>query len=102
MTSSNFTYDPPPKRERLVVREGDIEDAFIGKLRGLKYTVRPDIRDRAALEKNFREKFEALNRVRLTEANSRACWRKSSPRMSSPPPAPCASATASPATTARR
>jgi type I restriction enzyme R subunit len=28
----------------------------------------PDIRDRAALEKNFREKFEALNRVRLTDA----------------------------------
>jgi len=27
---------------------------------------RPDIRDRASLEANFRQKFEALNRVRLT------------------------------------
>ena len=26
-----------------------------------------DIRDRAALEKNFREKFESLNRVQLTD-----------------------------------
>ena len=40
--------------------------AFLEKLRSLKYTDRPDIRDRAALEKNFREKFEALNRVTLT------------------------------------
>lgn len=36
-------------------------------LSDLKYTHRPDIRDRAALEKNFREKFEALNRVTLTD-----------------------------------
>ena len=50
------------------MRECSIEDAFIEKLRSLKYTVRPDIRDRAGLEKNFREKFEALNRVTLTEA----------------------------------
>lgn len=28
----------------------------------------PDIRDRESLERNFREKFEALNRVRLTDA----------------------------------
>ncbi|MYH56684.1 MAG: type I restriction endonuclease subunit R, partial [Boseongicola sp. SB0675_bin_26] len=28
---------------------------------------RPDIRDRAALEANFRERFEALNRVKLTD-----------------------------------
>lgn len=38
-----------------------------GALSDLKYTYRPDIRDRAALEKNFREKFEALNRVTLTD-----------------------------------
>jgi len=56
----------PPKTS--VVREGDIEDAFIEKLRGLKYTCRPDIHDRASLEKNFREKFEELNRVSLTDA----------------------------------
>ena len=49
-------------------RERDIEDEFIEQLRGLKYTFRDDIRDRAALEENFRRKFEALNRVHLTDA----------------------------------
>jgi type I restriction enzyme R subunit len=47
--------------------ELDIERDLISKLEGLKYTYRPDIRDRASLEKNFREKFEALNRVKLTD-----------------------------------
>ncbi|WP_337171550.1 type I restriction endonuclease subunit R [Gemmatimonas aurantiaca] len=51
-----------------VVREGTIEYGFIGTLQNLKYTYRQDIRDRAALERNFREKFEALNRVRLTDS----------------------------------
>lgn len=50
------------------VREDDIESSFIGTLQGLKYEYRRDIRDRAALERNFREKFEALNRVRLTDS----------------------------------
>ena len=68
MTPANSTYDLPPERETSVVREGDIESGFIEKLRSLKYEVRPDIRDRSSLEKNFREKFEALNRVRLTDA----------------------------------
>ena len=48
--------------------ERQLEDHFIEKLRGLKYEYRPDIRDRAALEKNFREKFDGLNHVRLTDA----------------------------------
>ncbi len=48
--------------------EHEIEQTLIAKLEGLKYTYRPDIRDRAALEQNFRERFEALNRVRLTDA----------------------------------
>ena len=47
--------------------ENDIEQALVQKLGDLKYTLRPDIRDRAALEKNFRQKFEELNRVTLTE-----------------------------------
>ena len=47
--------------------EQQIEEALIEKLVDLKYTYRPDIRDRATLERNFREKFEALNRVRLTD-----------------------------------
>ncbi len=48
--------------------ENQIERDLIAKLEDLKYTYRPDIRDRAEIEKNFREKFEALNRVRLSEA----------------------------------
>ena len=48
--------------------EQQIEQSFIGKLTELKYEYRSDITDRAALEKNFREKFEALNRVRLTDS----------------------------------
>jgi type I restriction enzyme R subunit len=51
-----------------VLREDAIEYGFIGKLQGLKYEYRQDITNRATLEKNFREKFEALNRVRLTDS----------------------------------
>ncbi|MDZ4349422.1 MAG: type I restriction endonuclease subunit R [Xanthomonadaceae bacterium] len=50
------------------VRESTIEQELIEKLGDLKYTLRPDIRDRAALERNFREKFQALNRVTLSDA----------------------------------
>jgi type I restriction enzyme R subunit len=49
------------------VKEEQVEYGFIGTLQGLKYDYRPDIRDRAALERNFREKFEALNRVKLSD-----------------------------------
>ncbi|MCB8837035.1 type I restriction endonuclease subunit R [Aurantimonas sp. VKM B-3413] len=49
-------------------RERDLEQSLISKLQALKYKYRPDILDRAMLEQNFREKFEALNRVRLTDA----------------------------------
>ena len=47
--------------------EHEIEQALIEKLGDLKYTYRPDIRDRAVLETNFRQHFETLNRVRLTD-----------------------------------
>jgi type I restriction enzyme R subunit len=40
--------------------ERDLEETLVTKLRDLKYEYRPDIRDRATLEANFREKFEAL------------------------------------------
>lgn len=50
-----------------MTREAQIEDLFIKKLVELKYTYREDIRDKNSLERNFREKFETLNRVRLTE-----------------------------------
>jgi type I restriction enzyme R subunit len=44
-----------------------LEDELISKLKELKYTHREDIRDRASLEANFREKFQQLNRVRLAD-----------------------------------
>ena len=47
--------------------EQEIEQALIEKLGDLKYTYRPGIRDRATLETNFRQHFEALNRVHLTD-----------------------------------
>ncbi len=64
-TSSDSNY-PRHEASPSVLREDGIEYGFIGKLQGLKYEYRADITDRASLEKNFREKFEALNRVRLT------------------------------------
>ena len=48
--------------------ESEIEAGLINKLVNLKYTNRPDIRDRQALERNFRQKFEDLNYVRLTDS----------------------------------
>jgi len=48
--------------------EQHIEQELIAKLADLKYTLRPDIKDRAALEANFREKFETLNGVRLSNS----------------------------------
>ena len=51
-----------------MTKEQQIEDSFIKKLEDLKYTYRENIRDKASLEQNFRIKFEALNRVTLTDA----------------------------------
>ncbi len=67
MPSSKSAYDLSPGAPSLAVKEEHIEYGFIGKLQSLKYEYRPDIRDRAALERNFREKFEALNRVHLSD-----------------------------------
>ena len=47
--------------------EHKIESDLIARLVDLKYSYRPDINSRTALEKNFREKFEDLNRVKLTD-----------------------------------
>lgn len=51
-----------------MVNEPQVEYGFIGKLTDLKYSYRQDIRDRQALELNFRRKFETLNRVSLSDA----------------------------------
>jgi type I restriction enzyme R subunit len=52
----------------MTTTENQIEADLVAKLGELKYTYRPDIRDRSALEANFRAKFEALNRVNLTDS----------------------------------
>ena len=51
-----------------MTKERAIEDSLIGKLTELKYTPRPDIRSKEALEQNFREKFQGLNRVHLSDS----------------------------------
>lgn len=48
--------------------EREIEAALIEKLRNLKYIYREDIRDKASLEANFKEHFERLNRVKLSNS----------------------------------
>ena len=67
MPSPQSTYPLPPGATGHTVKEEQIEYGFIGKLQSLKYEYRPDIRDRVSLERNFREKFEALNRVNLSD-----------------------------------
>lgn len=65
---SDATPSEPLDTGPPVSGEQTIENGFIEKLKGLKYEYRQDIRDRVTLERNFREKFEALNRVNLTDA----------------------------------
>lgn len=48
-------------------KEHHIEESLIEQLKGLKYVHRPDIVDRKTLEQNFKTKFEALNRVHLSD-----------------------------------
>lgn len=48
--------------------EAQLEKQFIEKLQDLKYVYRQDIRTRAALESNFRVKFNELNGVTLTDS----------------------------------
>jgi type I restriction enzyme R subunit len=51
-----------------MIKECEIEKHLIEKLKDLKYTYREDIRDRDALELNFRTKFQTLNRINLTDS----------------------------------
>ena len=50
-----------------MIKENTIEENLIKQLTDLKYIYRPDIINRKTLEQNFREKFEKLNKVRLTD-----------------------------------
>jgi type I restriction enzyme, R subunit len=67
MSDSSFNDNKSAATRNSGVREDHIEYGFIGKLQSLKYQYREDINDRATLEENFREKFESLNRVTLTD-----------------------------------
>lgn len=51
-----------------MTKEFQIEESLIGQLKELKYIHRPDIVDRKTLEVNFKTRFEALNRVRLSDS----------------------------------
>jgi type I restriction enzyme R subunit len=51
----------------MTLSERQIEAMLIQELADLKYVHRPDIRDRATLEGNFRTHFQELNRVNLTD-----------------------------------
>ena len=51
-----------------MTKEAQIEQSLIDKLQELKYKYREDIRSKKTLEDNFKEKFQALNRVHLTDS----------------------------------
>ena len=51
-----------------MTKENQFEQKLIEKLTDLKYIYREDIRDKNSLEANFREKFQELNRVNLSDA----------------------------------
>ncbi len=51
-----------------MANENKIEQDFISKLQDLKYIYRPDIRDRDSLHQNFRQKFQELNHVNLSDS----------------------------------
>jgi len=51
-----------------MTKENQIEQELINQLIGLKYIYRNDIIDKRSLEENFRAKFNALNKVNLTNA----------------------------------
>jgi hypothetical protein len=67
-TPSDFNYPDFQSTKRVYFNERTLEQGLIDKLQGLKYEYRSDITSRAELEQNFREKFQALNRVRLTDS----------------------------------
>ncbi len=51
----------------MIQSEAQLEQQFLDKLQELKYTYRSDIHDLESLEKNFRQKFERLNFVSLSD-----------------------------------
>ncbi|AWW29436.1 type I restriction endonuclease subunit R [Echinicola strongylocentroti] len=51
-----------------MTKEFQIEESLVNQLKAQKYNHRPDITNRRTLEENFKSKFEALNRVRLSDS----------------------------------
>ena len=51
----------------MIQSEAQLEQQFLDKLQELKYTYRRDIHDLDTLERNFRQKFERLNFVSLSD-----------------------------------
>jgi len=54
-----------------MIQENQIEVSLITKFEDLKYTYRPDIRDREALEQNFREKLQVTKFVAFSRMNEK-------------------------------
>ena len=55
----------------MIQSEAQLEQQFLEKLQEMNYTYRSDIRDLDALERNFRQKFERLNFVTLSDEEFR-------------------------------
>lgn len=55
----------------MIQSEAQLEQQFLEKLQEMKYTYRSDIHDLESLERNFREKFERLNFVSLSDSEFR-------------------------------
>lgn len=51
----------------MIPSEAQIEQQFLNKLKEMNYTYRSDIRNLDALERNFRQKFERMNFVTLSD-----------------------------------
>ena len=55
------------KREAMIQREAKLEQQFIEQLQELNYIYRNEIHNQESLRNNFREKFERLNFVHLSD-----------------------------------
>lgn len=74
----------------MIQSEAQLEQQFLEKLQEMKYTYRSDIRDLDALESNFRQKFERLNFVNLSDDEFRKLLQENVTPTYSLPPSACA------------
>ena len=66
--TNQSSHAGPSASQAMTSTERQLEKGLVEKLAALKYTPRPDIRDRTALEANFRKHFQTLNQAKLTDA----------------------------------